>query len=151
MTEGRSSLPERAFDDVVDFLLKRFGDAWISDVRANQAFARGTAAILREAEGLHLIGEPERDDHTLHFNVWIDFPVEDVIVADDVAFSLFARLAEDIFLSARVFEDRGLRYRFLTGTELGGHLGSIHLTGPHAAEFVTMHRLRMIEGSQYNA
>jgi len=151
LTGGRPSLPEQAFDDVVEYLLKRFGDAWISDVRANQAFARGTAALLREAEGLHLIGEPKLDDNTLHFNVWIDFPVEDVIVADDVAFGIFARLAADIFLSTRVFEDRGLRYRFLTGTGLGGHLGSIHLTGPHAAEFVSMHRLRMTEGSQYNA
>lgn len=146
-----SSLPEQAFDDVVAVLLERFGQAWIADARANSAFASGAAALLRATDGIHLIGEPEKDKHALHFNVWIDFPVEDLIVADDVAFGIFARFAEDIFLSTRVFEDTGLRYRFLTGTGLGGHLGSIHLTGPHATEFVTMHRLRLVRGMRYNA
>lgn len=147
----RSSLPEQAFDDLVTLLLERFGQAWISDSRANSAFAAGAAALLRDTDGIHLIGEPERDKHALHFNVWVDFPVEDLIVADEVAFGVFGRFAEDIFLSTRVFEDSGLRYRFLTGTGLDGHLGSILLTGPHAADFVTMHRLRMIKGTRYNA
>lgn len=144
-------LPEQAFDDVVAVLLDRFGEAWITNPKANRAFAQGAAALLRDVEGIHLIGEPELEQHTLHFNIWIDFPVEDVLVADDVAFGIFARIAEDIFLMARIFEDRGLRYRFLTGTGLEGHMGSIHLTGPHAAEFVSLHRLRMIKGLQYNA
>jgi len=149
--EERSSLPEQAFDDLVTVLLDRFGEGWIADAKANMAFATGAAALLRETDGIHLIGEPERDRHALHFNVWVDFPVEDLIVADDVAFGVFGRFAEDIFLSARVLEDSGLRYRFLTGTGRDGHLGSIHLTGPHAAEFVTMHRLRMARGMRYNA
>lgn len=147
----RSSLPEQAFDDLVTVLLERFGQGWIADIRANSAFAAGAAALLRDTDGIHLIGEPEQDKHALHFNVWIDFPVEDLIVADEVAFGVFGRFAEDIFLSTRVFEDSGLRYRFLTGTGLDGHLGSIHLTGPHATDFVTMHRLRMIKGTRYNA
>jgi hypothetical protein len=151
MSEAPPSLPERAFDDVVAVLLERFGEAWIANAKANRAFAQGAAALLRDVDGIHLIGEPEMEKHALHFNIWIDFPVEDVIVADDVAFGIFARLAEDIFLTTRVFEDRGLRYRFLTGTGLEGHMGSIHLTGPHAAEFVALHRLRTIKGLQYNA
>lgn len=151
MAGAPPSLPEQAFDDVVAVMLDRFGKAWITDAKANSAFARGAAALLRDADGIHLIGQPEIEDHTLHFNIWLDFPVENVIVADEVVFGIFARLAEDIFLSARVFEDKGLRYRFLTGTGLDGHMGSIHLTGPHASEFVAMHRLRMIKGLQYNA
>lgn len=148
---ARSSLPEQAFDDVVAVMLERFGQTWIANARANQAFASGAAALLRDTKGIHLIGEPENDKHALHFNVWIDFSVEDLLVADDVAFGVFGRFAEDIFLSTRVFEDTGLRYRFLTGSGLDGHLGSIHLTGPHATAFVAMHRLRMTRGMQYNA
>ncbi len=149
--EARSSLTEQAFDDLVTVLLERFGQAWIADIRANSAFAAGAVALLHDTDGIHLIGEPEKDKHALHFNVWIDFPVDDLIVADNVAFGVFGRFAEDIFLSTRVLEDSGLRYRFLTGTGLDGHLGSIHFTGPHAADFVTMHRLRMVKGMRYNA
>ncbi len=151
MSGAPPSLPEQAFDDVVAVMLERFGEGWVKDAKANRAFAQGAAALLRDADGIHLIGEPEMEKHHLNFNIWIDFPVEDVIVADDVAFGIFARLAEDIFLSTRIFEDRGVRYRFLTGTGLDGHIGSIHLTGPHAADFVAMHRLKMIKGLRFNA
>ena len=34
---------------------------------------------------------------------------------------------------------------------LDGHLGSIHLTGTHAVEFVNMHRLKMVKGLHFNA
>lgn len=149
--QSRSSLPESAFDDMVAVLLERFGQAWIADARANRAFASGAAGLLRDTTGIHLIGEPESDEHALHFNVWIDFPVGNMRAADDVAFGIFARFAQDIFLSARALEDAGLRYRFLTGTVLDGHLSSIHLTGPHATEFVAMHRLRMTRGVHYHA
>jgi hypothetical protein len=44
-----------------------------------------------------------------------------------------------------------VRYRFLTGNLVDGHLGSIHLTGTHAVDFVTMHRLKMVKGLHYNA
>lgn len=151
MAQDRPSLPEAVFDDVVNTLLERFGDDWIKDSGANRAFAVGTVALLHEADGLHLIGDPDIEHYSHDFNVWLDFPVDDLMVADDVAFSIFARIAEDIFISTRVLEDHGVRYRFITGNVLDGHLGSIHLTGTHAVDFVNMHRLKTVKGLHFNA
>lgn len=148
---NQPSLPEQAFNAVVKTLLKHFGDEWLANAKANKSFVQGTVALLRDAEGIHLIGEPGIEDHALNFDVWIDFPVDDLMVADEVAFSLFSGIAEDIFLSTRIFEDRGVRYRFVTGNVLDGHLGSFHLTGPHALDFVTMHRIRVSKGLLFNA
>lgn len=145
------ALTETVFQELVDLLIKRFGEDWIRNSSANRAFASGTAAVLQDAEGLHLIGEPEVEHFSHDFNVWLDFPIDDLLVADDVAYSIFARFAEDIFLSTRILEDHGVRYRFVTGNVLDGHLGSIHLTGTHAVDFVNMHRLKMVKGLQYNA
>ncbi len=151
MTNERPALTEQAFDDLVETLLKRFGDDWIKHQSANLAFAVGTVSLLHDMDGIHLIGEPEVEHHSHNFNVWIDFPVEDLIVADDLAFEIFSRLAEDIFVSTRVLEDHGLRYRFITGSVVDGHLGSLHLTGTHAVDFVEMQRLKMVRGLHFNA
>lgn len=145
------ALPQQAFDAVVKTLLEHFGEGWISDSKANTSFVQGTIALLGEAEGLHLIGEPGIAHNAIDFDVWIDFPVDDLMVADDVAFSLFSGIAEDIFVSTRALEDSGVRYRFLTGKVMDGHLGSFHLTGPHALDFVAMHRLRVSKGLLFNA
>jgi hypothetical protein len=151
MSTREPAFAEAAFGDVVDLLLKRFGEDWIKNTTANKAFAIGTAAVLSDAEGLHLIGEPEVEHFSHNFNLWLDFPIEDLFVADEVAYSIFARFADEIFISTRILEDRGVRYRFLTGNLVDGHLGSIHLTGTHAADFVNMHRLKMVKGLHYNA
>jgi hypothetical protein len=148
--EGRTP-SEKAFDTMVQALLRQFGDDWIKDKSANAAFTVGTVALLQDAGGIHLIGDPEIEHDSHDFNIWIDFPVEDIMVADDVAFSIFSHLAEEIFVSTRIIEDRGVRYRFLTGSVLDGHLGSLNLTGTHAVEFVTMHRLKQVKGMRYNA
>jgi len=151
MTSDTSSVPADVFNDVVEMLVNRFGPEWITNNQANRAFLQGTASLLREADGLHLIGEPDIEHNSHDFNVWVDFPVDDLMVADDVAFSIFAHLSEEIFLSARIMEDHGVRYRFITGNAIDGHLGSIHLTGTHAVEFVNMHRLKMVKGLHFNA
>jgi len=151
MATERQSLSEKAFDSMVEALLKQFGDDWIRDKAANVAFTMGTVSLLQDADGIHLIGQPEVEHHSHNFNLWLDFPVDDILVADEVAFSIFSRIAEDIFVSSRTLEDRGVRYRFLTGTPLDGHLGSLHLTGTHAAEFVTMHRMKSVKGLHFNA
>ncbi len=151
MTVAASTLPEKVFNDMVKVLLERFGDEWITNATANQHFSRGASSLLQDAEGIHLIGEPEFEQNSHNFNIWIDFPVDDVIAADELAFDVFAHLAEEIFVSTRVFEERGVRYRFVTGTEENGHLGSLHLTGPHAIEFVNIHKLRVSRGLQFNA
>ena len=145
------SASEQAFDEVVKMLLNHFGQGWLMDAKANRSFVQGTVALLNAAEGLHLIGEPGSSEGAFDFDVWIDFPVNGLMVADDVAFSLFSGIAEDIFVSTRILEDSGVRYRFLTGTVRDGHLGSFHLTGPHALDFVTMHRLRVARGLLFNA
>lgn len=151
MADDRPTLSEAVFDDVVKTLVKHFGEDWIKDKAANRAFMVGTSSILRDAEGIHLIGEPDVEHFSHDFNVWLDFAIDDLMVADEVAYSIFARFAEDIFVSTRVLEDHGVRYRFLTGNVLDGHLGSIHLTGTHAVEFVNMHRLKMVKGLHFNA
>jgi hypothetical protein len=151
MTTREPAVTETAFGEMLDLLLERFGKDWIRNALANKAFAKGTSSILQDAEGLHLIGEPDVEHFSHDFNIWLDFPIEDLMVADDVAFSIFARLAEDIFISTRILEDHGVRYRFVTGNLIDGHLGSIHLTGTHAVEFVNMHRLKMVKGLHYNA
>jgi hypothetical protein len=151
MTGERPSLSEAVFDDVVKTLLRHFGDDWIRNAAANKAFKRGTISLLRDAEGIHLMGEPDVEHYSHDFNVWLDFPVDDLMIADDVAYSIFARFAEDVFVSTRSLEDHGVRYRFLTGSVHDGHLGSIHLTGTHAVEFVNMHRLKTVKGLHFNA
>jgi hypothetical protein len=151
MAGDRPSLTAEVFDDLVQTLLKHFGEEWIRDANANRAFMAGTASLLREADGLHLIGEPDVEHNSHDFNVWLDFPIDDLMVADDVAFSIFSHVSEEIFASTRILEDDGVRYRFITGNVLDGHLGSINLTGTHAVEFVNMHRLKMVKGLHYNA
>ncbi len=151
MGTEKPSLSETAFDSIVEGLLRQFGETWIQDKPANTAFTMGTVALLQDADGIHLIGQPEIEHDSHNFNLWLDFPVDDLMVADEVAFSIFSRIAEDIFVSTRILEDRGVRYRFLTGTVLDGHLGSLHLTGTHAAEFVTMHRMKSVKGLHFNA
>ena len=148
---GTPSLTIEVFEELVQALLNRFGDEWITNDSANRAFMAGTASLLREADGLHLIGEPDVEHNSHDFNIWLDFAIDDLMVADDVAFSIFAHVAEDIFVSTRVMEDQGVRYRFITGNMLDGHLGSIHLTGTHAVEFVNMHLLKTAKGLHFNA
>jgi len=151
MKTDHAYLPEQVFDELVDVLLEHYGEDWITDKAANQAFTRGTVSILRDTDGVHLIGEPESEHQSHNFNLWIDFPVEDVLDADELAFSLFANLAEEIFISTRVFEEKGVRYRFVTGTAENGHLGSLNFTGPHAIDFVNLHKLRLERGTLYHA
>lgn len=146
-----TSLPEHVFNDLVTVLLDRFGEDWITNTAANQNFARGTSSLLQDAEGIHLIGEPEFEQNSHNFNLWIDFPVDDVLAADELAFDVFAQLAEEIFIATRIFEERGVRYRFVTGSATDGHLGSLNLTGPHAMDFLNIHKLRVARGLQFNA
>lgn len=151
MTHTAHTMPGDVFESLVQALLDFHGEDWVSDKAANKKFAAGTVSVLAETEGVHLIGDPEKGDDGQHFNLWVDLPVEDLLVADDIAFAIFAELSEDVFICARAVEEKGVRYRFITGSEKDGHLGSLHLTGPHAMEFVNLHRLRRERGTQYSA
>ena len=151
MSATRRALPRDVFDDLVRTLLERYGEEWIGDARQNAAFARVATSVVQTAEGMHLISEPDLKQTSLDFDVWIEHPVEDVWETDELAFAVFAEISEDIFLASRQIEERGVRYRFLTGSMENGHLGSLHFTGPHAMAFVNVYRLRSIKGQQFHA
>ncbi len=146
-----STLPSEIFDEVVRMLLERYGEDWIADSVQNAHFLTATTSVVQTAEGMHLIGTPEAEQNEMTFNLWVEHPVEDVWEADELAFSVFSQIAEDIFLSSRQIEERGVRYRFLTGSMENGHLGSLNFTGPHAKEFVDIYRMRSIRGQHYHA
>ena len=151
MPASNQALPSDVFDEVVELLLERYGDEWIKDSKQNQQFATTASSVVRTAEGMHLIGKPDYEQNSMDFNLWIEHPVEDVWETDELAFAVFAEIAEDIFVASRQIEDHGVRYRFITGTMENGHLGSLHFTGPHARDFVNFYRLRSIRGQHYHA
>lgn len=151
MPASNQALPSDVFDELVELLLQRYGDDWITDASRNQQFATTASSVVQTAEGMHLIGKPDFEQNSMDFNLWIDHPVEEVWETDELAFAVFSQLAEDIFIVSRQIEEKGVRYRFLTGSMENGHLGSLHFTGPHALEFIHFHRLRSIPGQHYHA
>ena len=144
-------IPGSVFDKIVSTLHDYYGDGWSGDPTENKNFAMGAESVFHHADGVHMIGEPEVEHGQMNFNLWIDGPVDDVLAADEIAFALFAELADDVFVCSRQIEDRGIRYRFVTGNGRDGHLGSIHFVGPNAIDFVNLHRLRAGRGLEYNA
>ena len=145
------NLPGPVFDRIVETLKAYYGESWTENRVENRNFALGAQAAFNEAESVHLIGDPEFEKGQIHFNLWIDTVMTDVLAADELAYALFAALADDIFACSREIEDRGVRYRFITGNGKDGHLGSIHFTGPNAIDFVNMYRIRGGRGVAYNA
>jgi hypothetical protein len=144
-------VPETVFDRIVATLHDVYGEGWSGDATENKNFAVGAQSVFHDADGIHLIGEPELEHGQMNFNLWIDTPVDDVLAADEIAFGLFAELADDLFVCSRQIEDRGIRYRFVTGNGNDGHLGSIHFVGPNAVAFVNLHRLRAGRSAEYHA
>jgi hypothetical protein len=151
MSAKRQALPSDVFDEMLRLLLERYGEDWITDSSQNRQFVTATTSVVQTADGMHLIGQPESEQNSMDFNLWVEHPVEDVWEADELAFTVFSQIAEDIFLSSRQIEDRGVRYRFVTGSMDRGHLGSLNFTGPHAKEFVDIYRMRITRGQHYHA
>lgn len=148
---NRQSLPSKVFEEVEALVLDRFADAWSMDKKQLNSFLSAMSGIIQSSDGVHLIGKPETDDDGTTFNLWLEYPVEDMWDADDLAYSIFGQVAEDIFIATREIVEGGVRYRFITGTMESGHRGSLNLTGPHAREFVNLYRLRVTEGRHYHA
>lgn len=144
-------IPGSVFEKIVSTLHAYYGENWTDNQMENKNFSMGAQSVFRHADGVHLIGEPEVEHGQMHFNLWIDAPVDDVLAADELAFRLFAELADDVFVCTRLIEDRGVRYRFITGNGRDGHMGSINFTGPNATDFVNLHRLRAGSGIPFNA
>lgn len=138
-------------EDIVELMQERFGDEWLTDDEANLRFTVEVEQVLRGVDGAHLIGEPEIEDGRIMLNVWVDFPIEDLMAADQLAFDIFGRISEDFFFSERVFDSKSVRYPFVTGTERHGHAGALVLSGPHAADFADRHHLRTSGGIRFHA
>lgn len=151
MPASNKALPSDVFDELVQLLLQRYGEDWIRDATQNHQFASTASSVMHTADGMHLISKPDFEQNSMDFNLWIEHPVEDVWETDELAFAVFSQIAEDIFIASRQIEDRGVRYRFITGTMESGHLASLHFTGPHAKEFVDIYRMRSIRGQHYHA
>lgn len=144
-------LPAHIYDELLALMLERFGAEWATDAQQNRHFRAAMASVIQTTDGMHLIEEPSPADESMDFDLWVDYPVDDVWEADELAFAIFSQVAEDIFLSARQIEEKGVRYRFITGTMENGHQGSLHFTGPHAKDFVDIYRMRITQGHQYHA
>ncbi len=144
-------LSEEMFALIVETVTSRYGESWTGNELAKRQFSAGVTYAMHAVDGVHLIGEPEEEPTGMEFNVWIDFPVVDLIDADELAFEIFARFSQELFICARAFEERSIRYRFLTGSPQHGHVGSLVFTGPYAQEFVHLQRARIGGDVRYNA
>ena len=138
-------------DDIVAALCGRYGDTWIEDTDANIRFAMEAERLVSDLSDVHLIGEPEIEDHHVTLQFWVDRPVADLMTADQVAFNIFARISVEMFYSERRFVEGAIVYPFVTGTARHGHTGSVVLAGPHAAEFSERFRQRLMGGPRYHA
>ena len=147
----RQALPSEVYEEIEALVIERFTEDWMTDKTRQNHFLSAMNGIIQSSDGVHLIGKPETGKEGITFNLWLEYPVEDMWDADDLAYSIFGQVAEDIFLATREIVEGGVRYRFLTGTMETGHRGSLNLTGPHAREFVNLYRLRVTEGRHYHA
>jgi hypothetical protein len=138
-------------DDVIEALRKRYGEGWAKDDEANLRFSVDVEHLLRGVEGAHLIGDPEVDDGRVTLHVWVDFPLRDLMSADQLAYEIFGRLSEEVFYAERRFEKGALRYPFVTGSARHGHVGALVFSGPHAAAFADRFRQRLAGGLRYQA
>ena len=151
MAPADQPLSDEVFGLIVEAVLKRFGENWTRNDQAKRHFAAGVSYAMQAVDGVHLIGEPEEEHGAVVFTVWVDFPVVDLLDADELAFEIFARFSQELFVCSRTFEERSIRYRFLTGSGQHGHVGSLRFTGPYAQEFVHLHRARIERGLSFQA
>lgn len=138
-------------DAVVGALRERYGDTWDTDEEANLRFSADAETLLQGIAGIHLLGDAEVENGEVTLRVWVDQPVPDLMTADELAFAVFARLAEEVFYAERRFESGGLRYPFVTGSARRGHVGALVMMGPYAADFAERFRQRITGGVRYHA
>jgi hypothetical protein len=138
-------------DDIVATLRARYGSEWTEDTDANIRFAIEAERLVTDLVNVHLIGEPEIEAFHITLQFWVDQPIPDLMTADQVAFAIFARISIEIFYAERRFVEGAIVYPFVTGTSRHGHIGSVVLAGPHAAEFSERFRQRLVGGTRYQA
>jgi hypothetical protein len=138
-------------DDVINALRLRYGEDWARDEEANLRFSVDAEQLIRDVDGAHLIGDAELVDGAVTLRVWVDYPIRDLMTADQLAYEIFGRLSEDLFYTERRFEGKEVKYPFVTGSASHGHIGALVLSGPHAADFADRHHVRTSGGLRYHA
>lgn len=138
-------------DSVIKAFREQYGDEWTNDEDANLRFTIDVEHLLHDIAGAHLIGDPELDGGAITLRFWVEHPLQDLMSADVLAYEIFGRLSEEIFYAERKFEHDGLRYPFVTGSPRHGHIGTVVLSGPHAAAFADRFRQRVAGGMRYHA
>ncbi len=138
-------------DEVIETLRKRYGEAWGKDDEANLRFSVDAEHLLQTVDGAHLIGDAELEDGEVTLRVWVDFPLPDLMSADQLAYDIFGRLSEEIFYAERRFAPKSVHYDFVTGSSSHGHVGALILAGPHAADFADRHQIRSTGGTRFQA
>lgn len=154
MTEnGLNPVGERRaiVSDIVALMQSRFGADWIKDEEANLRFTIDAEQVLKEIDGVHLIGDPELTDGEVVLTCWVDDPIEDLMTADQIAYDIFGRISEQFFFVERQMQRRVIRYPFVTGSDRHGHTGALVLAGPHAADFADRHQLRIMGDVRFQA
>ena len=138
-------------DDFLKLMIERYGDSWSRDPDANLRFSIEAEHVLDNLEGVHLIGDADVEDDQIKLNVWVDEPIPDLLGADQLAYDIFGRISEDLFCTERHFDEKGIRYPFVTGSLRHGHVVELLLQGPHAAEFADRHQLRVRGDVRFHA
>lgn len=138
-------------DDIIELLRHRYGENWARDDEANLRFSAEAEHLLREVDGAHLIGDPELAEGKVMLRVWVDYPLRDLMSADQLAYEIFGRISEEVFFAERRFEADGLSYAFVTGSSRRGHVGTLILSGPHATAFADRIQQRLLGGLRYHA
>jgi hypothetical protein len=138
-------------EEIIDALRARFGADWANDDEANLRFTVDAEQLLRDVDGAHLIGDPEIVDGEVTLRVWVDYPIRDLMTADQLAYDIFGRLSEELFCVERRVRGKEVYYPFVTGSASHGHVGALVLAGPHAADFADRHQVRIRGGLGYQA
>lgn len=138
-------------DHVVRTFRERYGEQWGRDPDLILRFSLDAEHLLEMVEGAHLIGDVETGNGEVCLRVWVDHPLRDLMSADQLAYDIFARLSEDLFFAERRFDKRSVSYPFVTGTPRGGYIGSLVLSGPHAADFADQFQRTLTGGRGYQA
>jgi hypothetical protein len=146
-----SRIEAPVIDGIIAALRQRFGDEWTRDDDANLKFSIEVEQVLRGVDGAHLIGDPEVTNGDIVLTVWVDFPIEDLMSADQLAYDIFGRISEEMLFTERQFDTKCIRYPFVTGSPRHGHTGTLILAGPHAADFADRQQLRATGGVRFQA
>jgi hypothetical protein len=138
-------------EDIIEVFRERFGEGWGRDEEANIRFSVDAERVLQDLDGVHLIGEPEVQDGQITLTVWVDYPIHDLMRADQLAYDIFGRISDDLFYAERQFNTKSIRYPFVTGSNKHGYVGALVLAGPHAADFADRQHLRSMGGVRFQA